>query len=618
METILLLGAKSFVIAGGALLLLQLMRKRSAADRSWIAHLALGALLLLPVAAFALPSLDVEGPAFLVGDAQQAAPALAPVPAALPAAAEGDANAAPDPAAPPTAAQAPAASPVDWPFWGYAVPVAVLLLLTLIALGRLFVLKSRATVLVEPEWLTALAHAQRRMGFKHGTALLTSDELPSPISWGVIRPVILLNTAAARSHDEAEAIITHELAHVARLDWAKLMVSRVAVALFWFNPLVWMLAREAHQLREEAADDTVLAADIEDTDYAKLLVGVARHECRGMLLGAHGVAPGRNSLTRRVRRVLDTATDRAPGGWRWASAAGFFAAGMAVPVAALNLVAPSSATTSDASPARFATDTSVPAGGKVVPELGDIISHSASTAVAAALAAANSAVVHPEVRPGIVSRHVAPGGATVTTMASGMTVARAASGSTVTVYPPDKHGRRRIVARAPNGAIAESFADNDHPLPGPGPRAHVKQDSEIDRAIAMRAVGVTPEYVAALRAAAPHLGTLDTDDLVELKAVGVGPEFIREMASVGFRALDKEDLVEARAVGVRSAYVRELNAAGYSNLPLDTLIELRAVGVTAAYIEKLRRAGYGRVPVDKLVEMRAVGVDPDDLRRDGG
>ena len=124
------------------------------------------------------------------------------------------------------------------------------------------------------------------------------------------------------------------------LDWAKLMLSRVAVAIFWFNPLVWLLAREAHQLREEAADDAVLAADIEDTEYANLLVGVARHECRGMLLGAHGVAPGKGSLTRRVKRVLDAALDRAPGGWKWSSAAAFFAAGMTVPLAAIQFVSP--------------------------------------------------------------------------------------------------------------------------------------------------------------------------------------------------------------------------------------------------------------------------------------
>ena len=165
---------------------------------------------------------------------------------------------------------------------------------------RLIALRARADVLVDGHWLSALARAQRRMGFKHGTALLTSDELASPISWGLMRPVILLNSRAVEASGEAEAIIAHEFAHVARMDWIKLLLARVATALFWFNPLVWVLAREAHQLREETADDAVLAADISDTDYAELLVGVARHECPGLLLGAHGVAPSKSSLARRV------------------------------------------------------------------------------------------------------------------------------------------------------------------------------------------------------------------------------------------------------------------------------------------------------------------------------
>ncbi len=623
MEMISLLAAKSLIVAGGALLLLQLMRKRSAADRSWIAHLALVALLLLPVAAFTLPSLDVQGPAFLVGDGEQAAAPLPAPPSTLPAVGAPDApETAPFPVSPGSETAAAGAA-IDWSLWAYLLPAAVLLLLTLIALARLFVLKSRATVLVEPEWLTALAHAQRRMGFKHGTALLTSDELPSPISWGVLRPVILLNSEAAKSHAEAEAIITHELAHVAGLDWAKLMVSRVAVALFWFNPLVWLLAREAHQLREEAADDTVLAANIEDTDYAKLLVGVARHECRGLLIGAHGVAPSRNSLSRRIKRVLDTATARAPGGWRWASAAGFFAAGMAVPVAALNLVGPSTDSPRNTK-AGLITAAEQYSGRRegvadaIVPSIPAIVSNSTSTAVAAALAAASSATVTNGASGKVVSRAIAPSGASVTTMANGMTVTKAPSGATVTVYPQDKHGRRRIVAQAPNGAIAESFADNGHPVPGVITRSHIEQENVIERVIEMRAVGVTPEYIASLRAAAPHLGNLDTDDLVELRAVGVTPAYVQDLANAGFRALRKDQLVEARALGVRADYIRALAAVGYSNLTLDQLVELRAVGVTPGYIEKLRRAGYGRFTVDKLVEMRAVGVDPDDLRRDGG
>ena len=67
MDWFIPLAAKSVLIAGGALLLLKLLKNRSAADRSWIAHLALAGLLLLPIATFALPTFDVAGPEFLVG-----------------------------------------------------------------------------------------------------------------------------------------------------------------------------------------------------------------------------------------------------------------------------------------------------------------------------------------------------------------------------------------------------------------------------------------------------------------------------------------------------------------------------------------------------------------------
>ena len=612
MEWFIPFAAKSFVIAGGALVLLKLLRNRSAADRSWIAHLALAGLLLLPVATFALPTLDVAGPEFLVGKAEAPSPA-----STLP-------QPAPDVAPAPITSAATAAEPnvgtavIDWPFWSYAIPAGLLVLLTLIALLRLVVLKSRATVLVDAPWLTALARAQKRMGFKHGTALLTSNELPSPISWGVVRPVILLNSEAAESHDEAEAIITHELAHVANLDWAKLLLARIVTAIFWFNPFVWLLAREAHQLREEAADDAVLSTDIDETEYARLLVGVARHECRGILIGAHGVAPARNSLARRVRRVLDGAVKRAPGGWRWGSAVAFFAAGMAVPVAALNLVPAAPVTAADQPSLASATDVSP---YYAAPSAAALPSTPAEAAKVAEIV--TGAAVSSKTEAGtVVSRSVAPNGATTTVMDSGLIISRAPNGATSTVYPPDRNGRRRVVAVAPNGAIAEAYADagevpglataiaHPHPTVNPGPR---REKSAVDRAIELKAVGVTTEYIAAIRSAAPQLN-LDHDDIVSLKAVGVSPDFIRELARLGYRGLDADDITGAYAVGVRSDYVRSLAAAGYGRLTMDQLTELRAVGVTAADVERFRRAGFGNLDVDKLVELKALGITPEELR----
>src|SRR4029078_13115745 len=112
------------------------------------------------------------------------------------------------------------------------------------------------------------------------------------------------------------------------------------------------LAREAHQLREETADDAVLAADIADTDYAQLLVGVARHECPGLLLGAHGVAPSKNSLARRVARVLDGKSVRGPVARSFALGVLVGAVMIAAPLAALTLAPGGTRAAQEAAPAK--------------------------------------------------------------------------------------------------------------------------------------------------------------------------------------------------------------------------------------------------------------------------
>jgi hypothetical protein len=420
------------------------------------------------------------------------------------------------------------------------------------------------------------------MRFKHGTALLTSDELPSPISWGVMRPVILLNRQAAGSHAEAEAIIAHELAHVASLDWAKLLLSRIAVAIFWFNPFVWLLAREAHQLREEAADDSVLAADIVDTDYAQLLVGVARHECRGLLIGAHGVAPGRNSLARRVRRVLDAGSARGPAARPFAAGVFVGALAFAAPLAALTLTpdggedkganGAGSAAAHDGKPYYVGSDSAAVPG---------VVSNAVTAAVSGALS-----VVHPH--PGLTEE------------------------------------QERDLEKDIEKAMEKGWSGVG-PVPGTvGPRpgsiglqaGKGGPNSPLDLAIELKAVGATPDYIRSLRAASPRLANLSAAEFVPLAALRVSPDYIRELASAGYSNLGPDELIEAKAVGINGDYVRGLAAAGYRNLSIDQLTELRAVGVTGSYIESFRRAGHSGLSLDKLVEMKALGLDPKDLYGD--
>ncbi len=605
---------KSVLIAGITLGLLALMRQRSAAERSWVAHIGLLALVALALAPLVLPNWTVEAPALLGQAPPTEIVTQAPAPAAS---APLDSVKQAVPVA--SAAAAPQASinPIAATTALYAVPAAILLLITFLALARLVALRARAEVLVDGHWLSALARAQRRMGFKHGTALLTSDELASPISWGLMRPVILLNTRAVEASGEAEAIIAHELAHVARMDWVKLLLARVATALFWFNPLVWILAREAHQLREEAADDAVLGADIVDTDYAQLLVGVARHECPGLLLGAHGVAPSKGSLARRVARVLDVASVRGPAARSFAAGVFVGAVAIAAPLAALTLTPKGTAENAKVAAAAAAkSGTSHQAasayypGSDVPTDLPSIIGEGVAASVQSAVAAINPDVnINPlNINPPNINldgddfEATSPSGASVRKV-NGLMVASSPGGATVTVYPADAQGRRKIVARAASGATTVTYAAAGDDIPGFG---QFKASKGFDKAIKIKAMNVTPEYILDMRTAAPSLGRLDVSEYASMKAVGVTPDFARDLVAAGFPDVDSDELVQARAVGVSGGYIRSLKALGVRG-DMDDFVQLRALGVTPAFVQRARSAGVNVSDIDELTELISVG-----------
>jgi beta-lactamase regulating signal transducer with metallopeptidase domain len=533
---------KSLLVAGAALGVLKLARRRSAAERSWIAHCGLAALVLLIPAVILAPAWNpVPLPAPLA-EAPAARTVLVDMPAL--------AHATSPPAA--SVAQGAAMPAAEWALpslgelavWLYAVPLVLLLLAMLIAVARLFAMHRRAAVLVEAPWLAALAQAQRRMGFKHGTALLVSDELHSPVSWGMMRPIILLNPAVIPATDEAEAIIAHELAHVARLDWAKLLLARVACAVFWFNPLVWLLARESHQLREEAADDAVLLSDVDGADYASLLVNAARHDNQALLLAAHGVAPAKDSLKRRITRVLDASLARRQADMGWAVLCLVVLLGITGPLAALE--------------------------------------------------------------PGAAPREPA-GAFAAQPKGPGATVAQAVAGAVPSTIRGTATGDRAVALQSDDGADEpESAADRliEMKAVGLSPE-YVREmqqagfDGSADDLVGARAVGVTPEFAREMRRFSPNA---DLDAVVEAKAVGLSPQFIGEVRGV-FPGINLDGLVEFAAVGVTADYVRSMQRL-FPQVTSDEIVEMKAAGVSPGFVEEMRRQGLSADDPDEAVEGR--------------
>ena len=140
--------------------------------------------------------------------------------------------------------------------------------------------------------------------------VVCSDRVAGPLTWGLLRPVIVLPLAAASwPPAHRDAALAHERAHIARGDWVVHMGVWCTAALFWFHPLVWLARRALAREAEHAADDAVLNQGFRPSDYATLLVSLATPRTPPAALG---VAP--SLVGTRVRSVL-TPRSRSPRRW---------------------------------------------------------------------------------------------------------------------------------------------------------------------------------------------------------------------------------------------------------------------------------------------------------------
>ncbi|UUZ56320.1 hypothetical protein LP419_14555 [Massilia sp. H-1] len=94
------------------------------------------------------------------------------------------------------------------------------LLRTAIGLARLAAIARRAQAHAAPAWTAALTRLRASLGVARPVRLLVSGEVRSPLSWGVRAPVIVLDPDSAAGA-LPDAILAHELAHIAGRDWPK-------------------------------------------------------------------------------------------------------------------------------------------------------------------------------------------------------------------------------------------------------------------------------------------------------------------------------------------------------------------------------------------------------------
>jgi TonB family protein len=149
-------------------------------------------------------------------------------------------------------------------------------------------------------------------GVRRNVRLLAGKRNAMPVTWGLLRPCILLPADAADwSEERRRIVLSHELAHVGRGDWGWQICAEVSKALYWFNPLVWLAARRLRQESELACDDVVLNSGIQAADYAGELLNLSATLKNSGWLCSPALAMARTSnLERRFTSMLNPSLNR--------------------------------------------------------------------------------------------------------------------------------------------------------------------------------------------------------------------------------------------------------------------------------------------------------------------
>lgn len=133
---------------------------------------------------------------------------------------------------------------------------------------------------------------------------MLSDASIEPAVVGIVRPTLVWPRGLSERLSDAQidAILMHELAHVARHDNAKALAHMIVQALFWFHPAVWWIGGRLMDERERACDEHVVRQGREREVYAESILATCTFVIEASIPCVSGVTGA--DLTRRIETIM--------------------------------------------------------------------------------------------------------------------------------------------------------------------------------------------------------------------------------------------------------------------------------------------------------------------------
>ena len=132
----------------------------------------------------------------------------------------------------------------------------------------------------------------------------SSDLISSPLTYGILRPVILLPKKFDRSDETAlQYVLAHEYIHIRRFDAITKILFAATLCVHWFNPLVWVMYVLANRDVELSCDGCVLRmlGKKEKSAYARALIRMEERKSGMSALYSHF---SKNAITERIEAIM--------------------------------------------------------------------------------------------------------------------------------------------------------------------------------------------------------------------------------------------------------------------------------------------------------------------------
>lgn len=132
----------------------------------------------------------------------------------------------------------------------------------------------------------------------------SSDLISSPLTYGILHPVILLPKKLDRNDQAAlQYVLTHEYVHIRRFDAITKILFAAVLCIHWFNPLVWGMYVLANRDVELSCDAWVIRmmGAKNRSSYALMLIKMEEQRSGMSALCSHF---GKNAISERIEAIM--------------------------------------------------------------------------------------------------------------------------------------------------------------------------------------------------------------------------------------------------------------------------------------------------------------------------